>query len=176
MEIVIVVATDRNGLIGKDGGLPWRLPGDLKRFRALTTGYPVIMGRATWDSIGKPLPGRDNIVVSRTLGALEGAHVVASPSDALELAARLTAGREKAQQRAMVIGGATIYRALLRTATHLNLTVVEAALDGDTHFPPIDRSEWVEESREHYPADEKNTFATTVYSLVRRPHVDRDSN
>jgi dihydrofolate reductase len=176
MDIVIVVATDRNGLIGKDGGLPWRLPGDLKRFRALTTGYPVIMGRATWDSIGKPLPGRDNIVVSRTLGALDGAHVVASPSDALDLAATLTADREPAQRRAMVIGGATIYRALLRTATHLNLTVVEAELAGDTHFPPIDRSEWVEESRERFAADEKNAFATTVYSLARRARTERAAN
>jgi dihydrofolate reductase len=163
MAITLVVAVARNGIIGKDGGLPWRIPGELARFKALTTGHPVIMGRKTYQSIGKPLPGRTNIVVSRNRAlAFDGAEVVTSLDDALALAAFGRGGDD-----AMVIGGAEIYALTLPDATRLVLTEVAAEIDGDTYFPDFDRREWRETARESVETDGADVPNYSVVTLQR---------
>jgi dihydrofolate reductase len=140
-HVTLVAAIAANGVIGHDNALPWRLPGDLKHFRALTMGHAVIMGRRTFDSLGKPLPGRINIVVSREAGRrIDGASVVAS-LDAALLA--VPAGAE-----AFVIGGADIYRLALAYADRLAFTEVRANFAGDVRFPDYDRSLFHETARE----------------------------
>ncbi|MBK7396691.1 MAG: dihydrofolate reductase [Myxococcales bacterium] len=139
--LAIVVAVARNGVIGKDGGLPWRLPEDLKHFRAVTTGHTIVMGRKTWDSIGRPLPHRRNVVVSRDPGlVLAGAEVAPNLEAALALA-------WQTDDEPRVIGGATIYAAALPAATVLHLTEVDQEVEGDTFFPPFDRAAFDEVSR-----------------------------
>jgi dihydrofolate reductase len=159
LELVVAVA--RNGVIGRNGALPWRLPADLRRFRSLTWGYPMLMGRRTWDSIGRPLPGRSSIVLTRD-GNLraEGATVVHS----LE-AARAVAGATKL----MVIGGAELYRACLPLAVRLHLTEVDADIEGDVRFPPWAPEEWHEVERIARPADAEHAFAFAFVTLERRP-------
>ena len=150
MSLALVVAAAENGVIGRDNGLPWRLPGDLKQFRRLTTGKPVIMGRRTFESIGRALPERLNIVVSRQPGYREpGILVVPTFEEAVR------AGREAAAPgmvEVMVIGGADIYRQALPLADRIYLTEVHARVDGDTHLPAVDWTEWREVSRELHPA------------------------
>jgi len=142
-----VAALASNGVIGVDGRLPWHLPEDLKHFKSLTMGQPVIMGRRTWESIGRALPGRRNIVVTRQPGfAAAGAHVASSLEESIALCgdARL----------AFVIGGAALYAAALPIADALEFTEIDAAFDGDTKFPAFDRGEWREVRREpHRSAD-----------------------
>jgi len=163
MAITLVVAVARNGIIGKDGGLPWRIPGELARFKVLTTGHPVIMGRKTYQSIGKPLPGRTNIVVSRNRDlAFDGAEVVTSLDDALAIAAGAEGGDD-----AMVIGGAEIYALALSGATRLVLTEVAAEIDGDTYFPDFDRREWRETARESVETDGADVPNYSVVTLQR---------
>lgn len=157
MDLVLVAAVADNGVIGIAGGLPWHLPGDLKRFRALTLGHWVVMGRRTWESIGRPLAGRTNLVVSSdaTLGARLGpaglgpgeVTVVPSLDDAIATAG--TAGAATL----FVIGGSRLYRDALPRATRIVLTQVRSAPQGDTHFPTIDMSRWCEQSRERFDAD-----------------------
>jgi dihydrofolate reductase len=160
--VSIIVATDEQGGIGRDGELPWRLPEDLKRFKALTLGKPVVMGRKTWDSIGKPLPGRQNIVVTRQPGLLiPGATVVDS------LQAAFAAAGEAAE--ICVIGGAEIYRLALPYASLIHLTRVHATVKADTHFPPLDRARWEELAREDRPADDRHPHAYSFVELRRRP-------
>lgn len=137
----LVVAVARNGGIGKDNALPWRIPEDLKRFKATTLGHAVIMGRATYESIGKPLVERRNLIVSTTLDAVPGCEVARSLEAALALA-RTT------DERPMVIGGARLYAEALPLATHLYLTEVDRDVDADTFFPPWRRDEWREVKRE----------------------------
>ena len=163
------VARARNGVIGKDGGLPWRLPGDLAFFKKATMGKPVIMGRKTWDSLPlKPLPGRLNIVLSRD-GSFEphGAVVCENFSSAVQIA------REQAEDDGVdevcVIGGAALFEAALPRAKRLYLTEVEAQVEGDTFFPAFDEADWREVRREHHPADEKNQYAFTIRELEKRP-------
>ena len=140
--LVLVVAVSLNGVIGRDGGLPWHLPEDLKHFRRNTVGHAIIMGRKTWDSIGRPLPRRRNIVVTRQLGlALEGCEVVHSLAEALQLA-----HTEDSEPR--VIGGASLYREALPCATRLLITEVQQEVDGDTFFPHWNPEEWVETERQ----------------------------
>lgn len=143
-HIVFVVAQDRKGVIGHDGGLPWSIPSDLQRFKAITMGKPVIMGRKTWDSLPrKPLPGRLNIVVTRDKDFLaEGAVVAHSPDAALSLAA---AGQP---DEICVIGGGELFRQLLPQATRIYLTDVDVDAPGDTFLPAFDPHEWREASRE----------------------------
>ena len=159
--VTLIVAADRRGVIGSNGGLPWHLPDDLKRFKARTMGKPIVMGRRTWDSIGKPLPGRHNIVITRQPSlVLDGATVV----DSLEAALR-AAG---AVPEVCVIGGAEIFMLALPVATTVELTVVEAEVGGDTFLPPLDPADWVATSRESHPADARHDYPFTFVTLRRR--------
>lgn len=157
--LVLIVAVARNGVIGVDNRLPWRLPADLKRFKALTTGHAVIMGRKTWESLPasfRPLPGRLNIVVTRddAYRAAE-ASVVHSLPQALAAAGALTA---------FVIGGAEIYGQALPLATRLEVTEVDLDVAGDAFFPPIDRALWQETARETLRSDDGLDFAFVSYA------------
>jgi dihydrofolate reductase len=158
-RIAFVVAIDRNMVIGKDGALPWRLPDDLKHVRELTIGKPLIMGRRTYDSIGRPLPGRTNIVLTRDPAFHpEGVKVARSKEEALALAGDVP--------EVIVFGGAEIYRLFLPEADRLYLTEVDAAVTGDARFD-FDRDEWkVIESAAH-PADERHPHAFRWTTLDR---------
>lgn len=159
MTISFVVAAAENGVIGRDNGLPWRLPGDLQHFKAVTLGKPVLMGRKTWDSIGRPLPGRHNIVVSRRPDlSIQGCTVV----DTIERAVELT----RTEPELMVIGGAEIFKLLLPRAERLYLTRVHANVPGDVYLPDLGQG-WIERSREYHAADEKNEFAYSFVLLER---------
>ncbi len=148
-------------VIGAHGGLPWRLPGDLKRFKALTMGKPVLMGRKTHESIGRVLPGRTNIVLSRNPDlCISGCIVVPSMEAAL--------ARAQAYEEIMVIGGSSVYAAALPLAERIYLTEIHAELDGDTYFPHYDRGDWIEQSRQDFPADETHRVAHSFSVLERR--------
>ena len=159
MSISLIVAVAEQGVIGQENALPWRLPGDLKRFKALTMGKPIIMGRKTFDSIGRPLPGRTNIVITRQSGLqLPGCVVVGSLSEAL------TAVHA---DEYMVIGGAEIYRQVLPLAQRVYLTQVHANISGDAFFPALEPTQWHETYREDVPADEQNQYAHSFITLER---------
>ena len=159
-RVSIVVATDEHGGIGLEGRLPWHLPNDLKRFKALTMGKPIVMGRRTFDSIGRALPGRVNIVVSRQSGlGIDGCVVVPSLEAALEAAGEA--------DETCVIGGAEIYRLALPLAETLHLTRVHATVGADTFFPVIDAAQWEEISREDCPADERHAYPYSFVTLRR---------
>jgi len=144
--ITLVVAMSENGVIGASGAIPWRIPEDLRRFKSLTLGKPILMGRKTWDSFPKkPLPGRSNIVITRQGGwQAQGARVVHSLDDALALA-----GEENPEQ-IMIIGGAQIYAQALPLAARIELTLVQADFAGDTMMPPFDKNVWRETARENH--------------------------
>ena len=159
--VSIVVAMDECGAIGRAGGLPWRLPDDLRRFKALTLGKPVLMGRRTWESIGRPLPGRHNIVVTRRPGlVLEGATVAGSLEQALAEAGPVP--------EVCVIGGAELYRSALPRTDVLHLTRVHARVEADTFFPPLEPGDWIEVSREDRAADDRHAHAFSFVELRRR--------
>jgi len=152
-----VVAAARNGVIGRDGGLPWRLPADLQHFKRLTLGHPVLMGRRTWESLGRPLPGRTNLVLTRAEGYVApGATVVHSLDEALAVAGPVPV--------LMVIGGAELYRQCLPRAAVLHLTEVHADVEGDTRFPAWDRAAFRETWREEHAPDDRHAHA---YAFVR---------
>jgi dihydrofolate reductase len=151
-RISIIAAVARNRAIGRANRMPWRLPEDLKRFRRLTLGHAVVMGRRTFDSIGKPLPGRDNIVVTRSR---DWSHPGCRAADSIEAAL----GSTPTSQEAFVIGGAEIYRLALPRAARLYLTEIERDFDGDAFFPEFDRSRWREVSRESRVLDGPEGFA-----------------
>jgi len=166
VRIAMIAAVAQNGVIGRNNELPWRLPGDLPRFKAITIGKPVIMGRATFDSIGKPLPGRDNIVISRDVSLrIEGAAVVATPTAALDLAQIVAV--EKNLDEIIVMGGGQIYSALLLQATRLYLTKVLADVEGDAYFPAFDDGDWVETSSETVEASGDNPYPFCYVTLDR---------
>lgn len=161
MSLSLIVAVADNGVIGQQNGLPWRLPEDLKRFKALTMGKPIVMGRKTFDSIGKPLPGRTNIVITRQPElSLPGCVVVASLPAAIAAAGNA--------EEIMVIGGADIYRQALPAAQRVYLTQVHAQVEGDVSFPPLDARHWRELAREDYPADERHAHAYSFVILARQ--------
>lgn len=166
--VSIVVARARNGVIGRSGSLPWTLRDDLAFFKSLTSGAPIVMGRHTWESLPKrPLPGRDNIVMTRDWTyAAEGARVYSSLTPALQ-AARAIA-RRKGVPQVFVIGGAYVYEAALPMADRIYLTEVDAAPDGDVMMPDFDESEFTETERESFEADSRNDHAFTIRKLVRR--------
>ncbi|CAM5765710.1 dihydrofolate reductase [Bosea minatitlanensis] len=172
LPLVLVAAIADNGVIGSDNRLIWRLRTDLKRFRQLTTGCPVVMGRKTFLSIGKPLPGRETIVLTRDPGfAAEGVHVAHGLDEALALAQRLGA---KMGAPAVIIGGGTeIYAQMLALADRLELTRVHAAPAGDARFPAWDESAFAEVAREDHPADSDNEHAFSFVSYRRRGGAGR---
>ncbi|PLW83557.1 dihydrofolate reductase [Kineobactrum sediminis] len=167
MTIALMVAMAANGVIGRDGGLPWHLSEDLRYFKRTTMGKPIIMGRKTWESIGRPLPGRPNIVVSRSQNLdIPGVHVEGSLGEALELAAGLSAATGIGE--VMVIGGAQLYEAALPRADRLYVTEIHAQVEGDTLFPAVDWQQWREISREEHPSQPPNpySYAFVVYERV----------
>ncbi len=166
-KIVLVVAVAENGIIGRDGDLPWRLPSDLKRFKQLTLGKPVLMGRKTWDSIGRPLPGRPNIVVTRDAAfAAPGAEVVSSLDEGLA-AARREADKLGVDE-ICVIGGGQIYAQVFDRADILHVTRVEADVTGDTRFPAIDPAVFEKVADEPIPQGEKDSHAMHFATWRRR--------
>jgi dihydrofolate reductase len=155
-RITIIAAVARNGVIGKDNKMPWHLPEDLKRFKALTMGQPMIMGRKTWESLPGRLPGRPHIVVTRNPDyRAEGATVVGS------LVAALAAAGDT--DEVFIIGGAELYTQALAIADRLQLTEVDADFDGDTRFPDYDRGAWRESSREACRSATSLEYAVTTY-------------
>ena len=159
-RLLVIAAVAQNGVIGAYGKLPWRLPEDLKHFRALTLGHPVIMGRRTWESLKEPLPGRENIVVTRTRGyEAPGASVAAS----LEGAIALCAG----EPLAFVIGGADLYAAALPLADGLALTEIQRDYEGDVRFPEWDRGAWRETQRKPQVAADGTRFDFVLYERKR---------
>lgn len=153
MTISLVVAAASNNAIGKDGQLPWHLPNDMKHFKNVTWGMPVVMGRKTFDSLGKPLIGRKNIVITRQPGwKAEGAVPVKSIEDALFVAQQADANE------VMVIGGGEVYKALFERAKRIYLTRVEAEPEADTFFPHILPEQWHLMSQQNHEADEKNSY------------------
>lgn len=165
MEVWIIVAQSLNRAIGLDGGMPWRLSGDLKRFKATTTGAAVVMGRRTYESIGsRPLPHRYNVVVSRSL-AISPTEQLAGASD---LPTALDLCRKAGYERVFVMGGGQLYRTALPLATHLDLTVVQTEIErADTFFPELKLDEWHLLSEEAYPSDEQNDYPVIHYRYER---------
>lgn len=163
-RISLIAAMDENGLIGADAGLPWRLPNDLKYFKRMTMGKPVLMGRRTWETLDAPLPGRPNLVMTRdTAFRAPGAKIVRTVDGALRLA------KADHFEELMVLGGAEIYALMLPQADTLYLTRIHARLEGDTWFPKVDWSQWVRESAETHAADEKNPYSHTFEVWQRLP-------
>jgi len=160
MDIVLVAAMTRNRVIGRDGGMPWHLPADLAHFKRVTLKHPVVMGRKTFESIGFALPKRRNIVVTRSPDAVfKGAETAASLDEALTML--------EGTGTVMVIGGGQLYREALPLATRMELTLIDAEVEGDTTFPEWPADEWREVSRVHRPADEKNVQGLDFVSLER---------
>ncbi len=159
--ISLVYAQSRNGVIGADGGLPWHIPSDLKRFRETTWGKPVIMGRKTWDGLPrKPLPGRQNIVITRQRGwQAEGAEVASSVAEALKVAGDVP--------EICVIGGGEIYQAFLGLADRIYLTEVDVKVEGDVKAPVLDMRAWRETARQECDRAEKDSAAFTMRVLDR---------
>ena len=159
--ISIIVAASTNNVIGADGELPWKISDDLKRFKALTMGKPIVMGRLTWESIGRPLPGRQNIVITRQAGfSADGCDVVASPAAALAIAGDAS--------EVMIIGGSQIYDLFLPKAGRLHMTRVQTEIDGDAFFPEISESDWELVSSEAHEASDRNEFAFDFRTYERK--------
>ncbi|HUQ77215.1 MAG TPA: dihydrofolate reductase [Burkholderiales bacterium] len=155
-KIYLVAAVASNGVIGRDGHLPWHLPEDLQHFKRLTLGHPIIMGRRTWESLPRALPGRDNIVVSASPGYDAPGAAVAN---SLEGAIALCAG----ESVAFVIGGSRLFADSLPIAAGLVMTEIERDYEGDTWFPQYDHSRWRESQREHHVAEDGTKFAFVLY-------------
>lgn len=163
----MIVAAAENGVIGRNNALPWHLPEDLRYFRRVTMGKPIIMGRKTYESIGRPLPGRSNIVITRNPDfSAAGVRVVASVEEALRVAEEITDG--DAGDELVVIGGAEIYRSALPRAERLYVTEVHAEVEGDAQLPSIDWSLWHQLSRERHLAggDNPYDYSFVVYERV----------
>ncbi|EUC68823.1 MAG: dihydrofolate reductase [Alcanivorax borkumensis] len=162
MRLSMMVAKATNNVIGRNNKLPWYLPNDLKYFKQVTFGKPVIMGRKTWESLKGPLPGRTNIVITRQPAyQAEGAKVVATVDDAITMAENVAF--IEGQEEAVIMGGAEIYALALAQTQRLYLTEVHAEVDGDTFFPEYDKGEWEEIAREDFPAEGPNPYD---YSFV----------
>ena len=160
-EITLIVAAADNGVIGRDNALPWHLPEDLKRFKRLTLGKPIVMGRKTFEAIGKPLPGRQNIVVTRATNyRRDGITIVHD----VEAALRAAGGAPEV----MVIGGAELFRFFLPRAARVHLTRVHAQIDGDAIWPELDAREWQVVAREAHEADERHLHAMTFELWEKR--------
>jgi len=159
-QLILIAAVARNGVIGKDGGMPWHLPADLQHFKRLTLGHPILMGRRTWESLGRPLPGRRNIVISRQPDwHADGAEHAASLPAALQ--------RVSGDPLAFVIGGAKLYTQALPLADALELTKIDHDFDGDTRFPDWSRSRFVETARQTHTAPEGWPFHFVSYAAKK---------
>jgi dihydrofolate reductase len=159
-RIAFVVARDRRGVIGKGGRLPWRLPDDMRHVRELTVGKPLIMGRRTFDSIGRPLPDRVNIVLTRDPAfRCDGCLVARTTDEALALAGDVP--------EVIVFGGAGVFKDFLPRADRIYMTEVDTEVVGDTYFPPLDPKEWREVDRQTHAADGRHPFAFTFVTLER---------
>jgi dihydrofolate reductase len=167
MKLAFVVAVAKNGVIGRNGGLPWRLSTDLKHFKALTMGKPILMGRRTWDSIGRPLPARETIVVTRdrTFSA-QGVHVAHSIETGLQLANEQAARLQA--DTIMIVGGSDIFAALLDRTDAIHLTEVDIAPEGDVIFPPLDPAQWVEVACEAPPRAANDEANVRFLTYARR--------
>lgn len=165
--LVLVVAVAENGVIGRNGGLPWRISGDLKHFKTVTMGKPVVMGRKTFESIGKPLPGRTNIVITRDPDYRPGDVLVAASVDAAIEIAEADAKKNNAREIA-IIGGSAIFAETLPKAARLELTEVHARPDGDVKFPPFDRNAWRELRREGPIQGPKDDHPWSIVTLERK--------
>lgn len=165
--IALIAALARNGVIGRDNQLPWRLPGELKYFKTVTLGKPVVMGRKTFESLGKPLPGRTNIVITRDKHFTAAEIVIADSVESALQQADAIAQRD-AVAEIMVIGGADIYRQTLALAQRLYLTEVQADVDGDAYFPSVDFAQWSLLRREAVPAPTPESFAYDLCVYQRK--------
>lgn len=168
VRIALIAAVANNGVIGSDNALPWRIPEDLRHFKALTLGKKIIMGRKTFESIGSPLPERKNIVITRNdnwVCASQNVEVVHTVEDALALAVSLSL--RDGDREVMVIGGEQIYRETLGSAQRLYLTQVLADVEGDARFPVLNKSQWREVERREHTASPPNTFAYAFTVLDR---------
>ncbi|MCH8896279.1 MAG: type 3 dihydrofolate reductase [Proteobacteria bacterium] len=165
MKISLILAMGRNRAIGRDNKLPWHLPADLAHFKTTTMGKPILMGRKTWESIGKALPGRLNIVLTAQTGYdADGATVVNSIDDAISVC--------ESADELMVIGGAGVYQAFLPRARKIYLTLIDEDFEGDTFFPQLDEQEWHEEAREDHRADDKNPYDYSFRVLRKSPGIN----
>jgi dihydrofolate reductase len=159
MTVTIIVAIAENYAIGKNNQLLWHMPADLKHFKQTTSGHTVIMGRKTYDSVGKPLPNRRNIIITRQEITIPGCEVVKSVEEALELCSN--------EEEVFIVGGAEIYKLAMPKTDRIYLTIIHHSFDADTFFPEIDYMEWKEVSREDHPADEKHKYAYSFITLER---------
>lgn len=159
MIVTQVVAISENHVIGKNNKLLWYLPNDLKHFKDITSGHTVIMGRKTFDSVGKPLPRRRNIIITRQTIFIEGCEVVNSVEEALALCA--------GEQEVFIVGGAEIYRQSLPLTDRVYLTIVHKEFDGDSFYPELDKNEWKEVDREDHQPDEKNALPYSFITMER---------
>ena len=161
MHLSIIVAFDENRLIGKENGLPWHLPADLKHFKSITMGHHMIMGRRTFESIGKPLPGRVSVIVTRQKDyKVEGCVVVNSLDEAVQYC--------KNQEEVFIIGGAQIFECAVPLASKLYITKIHHQFEGDTHFPEINNFDWVEIEKVLHKADEKNEWDYSFINYIRK--------
>ncbi len=160
MIISIVAALGKNNVIGSDNKLPWKLPADMQRFVAITTGKPVIMGRRTFESIGKPLKNRANIILTNSDFRADGCIVVHSVENALDAA--------KEHEEVVIIGGASIYEQFIPLADRMYLTFIDYEFEGDKYFPDFDNSEWIETEHENHKADENNAHDYSFVKLERK--------
>ncbi|MEH7236478.1 dihydrofolate reductase [Bacillus sp. JJ1562] len=161
--ISLLLAMDKKQLIGKDNDLPWRLPADLAYFKRVTMGHPIIMGRKTYDSIGRPLPGRENIIVTRdTSYKAEGCKVIHSIDEIVKM-------NDETDQELFVIGGAEIFKEILPYSDRLYITEIEEVFEGDTYFPEFDKAEWKVISKEKGIKDEKNPYEYTFFVYEKNP-------
>ncbi|RZA00851.1 MAG: dihydrofolate reductase [Sphingobacteriaceae bacterium] len=160
MTISIVVAIAKNHAIGKDNQLLWHLPKDLKHFKEITSGHTIIMGRKTYESVGKPLPNRRNIIITRQNITIEGCEVVNSIDDALKLCT--------GEDEVFIVGGAEIYKQAMPLTDRIYLTIVHQEFEGDTYFPEIKEGIWKETARQDHGTDEKHLFSYSFITLERR--------
>lgn len=167
MKIVLVAAIGENNVIGRDGALPWRLKSDLKHFRMVTLNRPVIMGRKTFESIGKPLKDRTNIVLTSDLGLIAHGAVLATSMDAALAYARDDA-KKRGVDEIMIIGGSDVFAAMMPRADRLEITHVHASPEGNAFFPPIDPTMWQEVKREKHAAGPDDDSSFTVATYLRR--------
>ena len=180
MRIAILVAQATNRVIGRDGDLPWRLSNDLRNFKRLTMSHPIIMGRKTMDSIGRLLPGRQTIILTRDKTyAFDGAKIAHTWEDALKTAEQYEskrikdagtedAGKEPKPAEAFIVGGAEIYALAIPHTHRIYMTEVDAVVEGDTFFPQLDREDWNVIAEERFPADDKNDHPHSFVTLERR--------